>query len=102
MRSKEQTRWYNEHRDPKVVKFYQSGAWQVLRQYKLNLNPLCECCDLNGLVKVGEMVHHMIPIDTSPGWEHRLDLMFLQSLCNSCHNTIENEIDADQRKSSVP
>ncbi len=101
MGNKSTTRWYDKHvRDLRSKEFYNSTEWKVLRQFKLNRDPLCEVCSLNEIVEPADMVHHLLPITTPEGWEHRFDLAFLQSLCDPCHNTIEAERDAQKRERS--
>ena len=91
-------KWYDEHvRDQRSREFYNSSEWRAIRQYKLNLNPLCEICSLNDVVEATDLIHHILPINTPEGWKHRLDLAFLQSLCLACHNKVEAEWDIQER-----
>ncbi len=42
--------------------FYKSYRWQKLRKYKLNINPVCEDCLKESIVKEVRMVDHIKPI----------------------------------------
>jgi len=74
-------------------KFYHSSAWKSAREMKLRQNPLCECCQQAGKTVKAAMVHHSVPVMNE---EYRLDIRFLVSLCHSCHNRIETEIDREK------
>lgn len=80
-------------RDPEGIKFYHSAAWLSIRDRKLELNPLCEACEQEGKTVKADMVHHSIPITNK---NYALDIRFLVSLCNACHNRIETEIEKDR------
>lgn len=69
------------------AEFYQSSEWKRLRQYKLSINPMCEVCERNDHTKtLATIVHHVEEIRTPIGWEKRLDINNLESICQSCHN----------------
>ena len=59
-----------------------SAAWR-----KQPENVLCVCCKANGVVKVAELVDHIIPHKGDLGrfW----DQGNWQSLCDRCHQTIK-------------
>jgi len=59
------------------------AAWQRVRDFKANQDPLCEICDKQGRVRPLDVVHHIKPIETHP--QLRLDIDNLQSLCNEHH-----------------
>ena len=62
--------------------FYNSKAWRSLRNYKIQLNPLCEICETKGLTEPGKEIDHIQAIrDNGP----MLSLGNLQTLCRSCH-----------------
>jgi len=62
--------------------FYNSKAWRSLRNYKIQINPLCEICERKGLLEPGKEIDHIVAIkDDGP----RLSLNNLQTLCKSCH-----------------
>lgn len=84
---------YSDHK-----KFYHSAAWQGLRDLKIERNPLCECCQQEGKTVPAAMVHHSVPVTNE---EYRLDILFLVSLCHSCHNRIETEMENDQKSKAI-
>ena len=62
--------------------FYNSKAWRSLRNYKIQMNPLCEHCEEKGLTEPGKEIDHVVAIkDNGP----MLSLSNLQTLCRSCH-----------------
>lgn len=80
-------RRYNQGRDPKYTRFYNSKAWRATSYAKLSacdwqceahLTPDCQgtACE----------VHHIKPIQTPAGWDLRLDWSNLEAVCTSCHN----------------
>lgn len=77
-------RKYNRDRGSSRVRGY-NNQWERVRAIKLQLNPLCEMCDKQGLTVRAEMVHHVKPIDEGGA---RLELSNLMSLCNACHEKI--------------
>lgn len=87
---------YNKHvrynnDNSKYSRFYHTSGWRNLRRHKLLVNPLCEVCYSNGIMKHADMVHHIIELrDPLGGWEHRLDIDNIQSICYDCHNKVEH------------
>ena len=73
---------YNKRRDPKYTRFYGSAAWRMLSAKRL-LNDGYRCRECG---KVATEVDHIIPIQTTEGWERRLDYDNTQSLCHGCHD----------------
>lgn len=67
-----------------MAAFYKSRSWRSLRNYKIQLNPLCEICERKGLVEPGKEIDHIVAI--RDGGE-RLGLQNLQTLCRSCHSS---------------
>lgn len=71
-----------------------SGSkWKKIRDAKIKLNPLCECCG----EKLAEEVHHILPLeDYSNDPETMEQLAYspgnLQSLCRECHYKIHREL----------
>lgn len=63
--------------------FYGTKEWKTLRRYKLSLNPLCEHCKKEDIIKYAIDVDHIIDIQDDPS--KRLDITNLQSLCKECH-----------------
>ena len=75
-------RKYNAKRDPKYTRFYASGEWKRLSRAKMDsAGYKCENCH-----KTATEVHHIDPIQTSSGWELRLEWSNLEAVCVSCHN----------------
>jgi 5-methylcytosine-specific restriction endonuclease McrA len=65
-------------------KLYDTAAWKRLRKAKLQRNPCCERCLLNGYVEIATIVHHIKA--------HKGDIKLfysmsnLQSLCKPHHD----------------
>ena len=74
--------------------FYNSKRWRALRNYYIQMKPLCEQCDRDGHVKSAKVCDHIIPLimGGSP-----VDIKNLQSLCTSCHNTKSGRESAEKR-----
>lgn len=68
--------------------FYQSREWRNTREYKLNMNPVCEECFKTGKLVPATEVHHLIDIEELPTMENALNIDGLESLCKHCHSTI--------------
>lgn len=83
---------YNKNEDYK--RLINSGSkWKKIRDTKIKLNPLCECCG----EKLAEEVHHILPLeDYSNDFETMESLAYdinnLQSLCKECHYKIHREL----------
>lgn len=74
--------------NPEIAKKYKSKRWQKLRKQKLLLNPICERCNKQGIIKATYIIHHKEYI-TDKNYED--DNVFynidnLESLCFDCHN----------------
>lgn len=79
---KEVNRRYNKTREPKYVRFYNSVEWRTLSRKRLQDDGYkCVKCG-----KIASEVDHIKAIQTPEGWELRLNLDNLQSLCIGCHN----------------
>lgn len=77
---------YNRTRDPKYVRFYNSGDWKILSRKRLQDDGYkCVKCG-----KIASEVDHIVPIQTPEGWERRLDYSNTRSLCLDCHNERHN------------
>ena len=63
---------------------YSSRKWRRLRDIKLDDKPLCELCQVQGLIVAATIVHHKHAI-RSGGELFPDDLDQLQSLCQACH-----------------
>lgn len=90
-------RQYNKHirynnDNSRYSKFYHTTEWRKLRKYKLMINPLCEVCLEEERMTKAEVVDHHIELrDPNGGWEHRLDINNLVSMCNKHHNMKEHK-----------
>ena len=77
--------------------FYHSKQWRSLRNYYIQMNPLCEACKRRDKVTAGQVVDHIKPINS--GGEHlKLDLSNLQTLCHPCHNSKSGKEGWEYRK----
>lgn len=80
-------RRYNQKRDKKYIRFYQSIDWNILKNKKLqDTKYKCERCSEKGRNTLAAEVHHIKPIQTEEGWLLRLDYNNLKSVCIDCHN----------------
>jgi len=77
---------YNKRRDPKYREFYNSTAWRAVSRAVLSDAGYRCTAGLTGCTGLAVEVHHIKPIQTSEGWELRLDVSNLEPLCTSCHN----------------
>jgi len=75
--------------------FYNSKSWRSLRNYKIQINPLCEMCESKGLIEPGKEIDHIEPLKDNPN--KKLSLHNLQTLCRSCHSKKSVE-DRERRK----
>jgi 5-methylcytosine-specific restriction protein A len=74
-------------------RIYNSREWHILREAKLEQEPLCERCKEQGLIVSATCVHHKVPIETAHSYADMRALAFcslagLQSLCYQCHSDI--------------
>lgn len=75
-------RRYNEGRDPKYVRFYNSNDWRTLSAKRLSDDDYkCSMCG-----GIATEVDHIEEIKTPTGWEKRLDYNNTRSLCHDCHD----------------
>lgn len=75
--------------------FYQTKAWQKIRDQRRRLNPLCEECEKKGRIVAMQVVDHIRPVDEAP--ELALDINNTQSLCNF-HHDIKTKADARNKR----
>jgi len=74
---------YNRSRSAgEMLTFYQSKAWRSLRNYKIQMNPLCEHCLKSDILTPAREIDHIVAI--KDGGE-KLAYNNLSSLCRSCH-----------------
>ena len=82
---------YNQRRDPKYGRFYNSGDWRVLSRAKLqDCGYKCEA-KLDGCQRLAVEVHHIEPIKTPEGWDKRLEWDNLMGVCIACHNVLDGK-----------
>lgn len=84
----ERNRFYDDNKRNQVSKrFYNSKEWIILRDHKRRLSPYCEMCYVDdGIVKPVDVIDHIVELNDEGGWELRLTLSNLQSLCHAHHN----------------
>lgn len=68
-------------RNQKHDKFYDSTAWRSIRRTHLAAEWYCRACKKEGLIRLGNVVDHIIPRNN--GGSDNDDN--LQTLCTSCH-----------------
>ena len=82
---------YNQRRDPKYGRFYNSQDWRTLSRTKLqDCGYKCEA-KLEGCQRLAVEVHHREPIKTPEGWDKRLDWDNLMGVCIACHNVLDGK-----------
>lgn len=87
---------FNRHADVqgarmKEKKIYDRN-WQKVREIRLKVEPLCRFCQKMGKITEATTVDHIIPVRKDPSL--RLDLENTQSLCESCHDSIKQRMEA--------
>src|SRR5262249_28716701 len=78
--TKQAARSKNRPGDP----FYSSAAWKAVRDARRLMNPLCEMCEAQGIVKAMWAVDHILPRSTHAHLE--LAIENTRSLCEHHHN----------------
>jgi phage terminase large subunit-like protein len=79
-----------DQRDPKIKAFRDTQQWRRLSLDVRTDHPTCQRCNASWSTSV----HHVKPLNTPDGWEHRLDREGLRALCDSCHELEEREAEA--------
>ena len=76
--------------------FYNSKRWRSLRNYFIQMNPLCATCLRDNNTVSAKVVDHVVPIRLggSP-----IDIKNLQSLCEYHHNQKSGREGAEYRNS---
>ena len=73
-------------------KYYNSKHWKAVRNAYIAQHPLCELCQLRGIVKPAQEIHHAIKFYEQYNDSMRFKLLTdtdnLLSLCSDCHNHI--------------
>lgn len=68
-----------------ALKFYHSRMWRQARLLALvRDNYQCQRCKQRGLIKEGNIVHHIVPLKED--WDRRTELDNLETICADCHN----------------
>ena len=75
--------------------FYNSKRWRALRNYFIQMNPLCSQCEGDGNGPTGaQCVDHIKPISMGGSM---VSISNLQALCNSCHAIKSGRESAEKR-----
>lgn len=88
-KQRQYNRAYNAKRPADISAFYRSKEWRnTSRAYLQRIGYQCEAKQ-TGCQRLACEVHHIKPIRTPDGWEHRLDADNLMGVCTACHNRLE-------------
>lgn len=83
-------------RNNKWNKYYQLKRWKLLRDYYMQIHPLCEICLFNGRSVPAEHCHHRVPFSQGNTEDERYALLLdpsnLQALCRKCHEKIHADL----------
>lgn len=83
-------------------RIYNSKEWKLVRNAKLNKDPLCEECKRRDKWVSATCVHHIIPIETATNYQQMKELAFrftnLMSLCYQCHSDIHKALNSRSRE----
>ena len=89
----------NGKTNKEIADFYNSRDWKNRReQVLIRDNFLCQNCLRNGVISTATIVHHKRELRAKDGWEHRLEMNNLESICQSCHNHVDHEWSQKNRK----
>ena len=84
------------------MRIYNSKEWRLVRNAKLEKNPLCEVCAERGKIVAAQCVHHIIPIETATDFTYMKELAFrfdnLLSCCFQCHSEIHQTLKSRTRE----
>lgn len=83
------------YRDPQMVSFYRSKRWQRCREaYAASVGYLCERCAGQGIIREGEIVHHVIHLNPDNVLDPEIALGFdnLMLVCRNCHAALHDEM----------
>lgn len=83
-----------KYRDEAANPFYRSRAWTNCRNaYAASRSHLCERCLSRGIIKRGEIVHHIKPLNAGnindPAFTLSWDNLYL--VCRKCHGEVHAE-----------
>lgn len=80
------------------TRYYNTSAWENLREWYIKRHPFCEECEKEGRVTLAQHVHHITPFlrgeTEEERWKLLLDSDNLESVCAECHSRIHQ---ADRR-----
>lgn len=83
-----------------LMKFYKSKQWKELRLIALRRDKFeCQLCKAKGKYHKAECVHHLKEVKPFP--HLALTLSNLQSLCNSCHNSVHDRMGIHLREQGL-
>ena len=77
-----------QNRRDGLQSFYGSIAWKRTRDaYRQTVGGLCEDCKERGIIRAGDVVHHVIPLSAANINSEAVTLNFanLRLLCDECH-----------------
>lgn len=80
------------HKSKKAHPWYKTKVWLQLRRIHLDREPLCRRCKGEGRLTAATVVHHVKP--HKGDWTAFNDPANLASSCASCHNSVEQSIEA--------
>lgn len=101
LRAKKYNKTYNQRRDPKYSRFYNSKEWRTTSRAKLqSCGYKCEA-GLEGCTTRAYEVHHKKPIKTPEGWNERLEWDGLMGVCGNCHNILDNKTFKKKKETDV-
>ena len=89
-------------RSSQYKKLINSQKWAKLRAEKLHSSPLCERCNLSGIITPGAEIHHITPIEAGANFEQMKILAYnysnLVTLCHMCHVQVHVELQSKTAK----
>lgn len=84
----------NNQKRKERQEIYQSPLWKKLRLAKLRDCPICEVCEMEGIIKLAEDCHHLKSFLNSNDEVERDNLAFdfdnLLSVDKICHSRLHN------------
>lgn len=76
-----------QYKDQDIKRFRNSKWWKLKAKHIMKESHYqCQLCKRNGVAKVADEVHHIIPL--SVDFEKRLDNDNLIALCEACHDDV--------------
>lgn len=91
-------------KDETYRRLINSQRWLRLRRAVLTAHPICERCQLEGLVTPSREVHHRVPVESAVTPREKEQLMFdpanLEALCHDCHIVRHTEMGRSGREAT--